>query len=115
LLLRAADIGVCLHRSSSGLDLPMKLADMLGSGLPVLAVDYGPCLREQLRPGDNGLLFSTAAELAEQIIALFTDFPSSPTLDRLRNNIAASAQPRWDDEWNARAWPAIARCLDEDR
>ena len=116
LLLRAADLGLCLHRSSSGLDLPMKLADMLGSGLPVLAVDYGPCLREQLREGENGLVFSTAAELAEKIFDLFKDFPASaPALDRLRQNIAAAAVPRWDDEWEARAWPAIARCLNENR
>jgi beta-1,4-mannosyltransferase len=113
LLLRAADLGLCLHRSSSGVDLPMKLADMLGSGLPVLAVDYGPCLREQLRDDENGFLFSTPAELAERILELFKDFPASaPLLDRLRKNIAAAALPRWDDEWNARAWPAIARCLD---
>jgi len=112
LLLRAADLGLCLHRSSSGLDLPMKVADMLGSGLPVLAFDYGLCFREQLRDGENGLLFSTAAELAEQIFDLFKDFPASaPVLDRLRDNIAAAPEPRWDEEWNARAWPAIARCL----
>jgi beta-1,4-mannosyltransferase len=116
LLLRAADLGLCLHRSSSGLDLPMKLADMLGSGLPVLAVDYGPCLREQLRDGENGFVFSTAAELAEKIFDLFKDFPASaPALDRVRQNIAAAAVPRWDDEWEARAWPAIARCLNENR
>lgn len=116
LLLRAADLGLCLHRSSSGLDLPMKLADMLGSGLPVLAVDYGPCLREQLRDGENGFVFSTSAELAEKIFDLFKDFPASaPALDRLRENIAAAPPPGWDEEWNARAWPAIARCLNENR
>jgi len=94
----------------------MKLADMLGSGLPVLAVDYGPCLREQLRDGENGFVFSTAAELAEKIFDLFKDFPASaPALDRVRQNIAAAAVPRWDDEWEARAWPAIARCLNENR
>jgi beta-1,4-mannosyltransferase len=116
LLLRAADLGLCLHRSSSGLDLPMKLADMLGSGLPVLALDYGACLREQLRDGENGFLFSTPAELAERIFDLFKDFPASaPTLERMRGNIAAATVPRWDDEWNARAWPAMARCLNENR
>ncbi|MEM7481913.1 MAG: glycosyltransferase [Acidobacteriota bacterium] len=100
LLLAAADLGLCLHRSSSGLDLPMKVADMLGSGLPVCAFDYGPVLAEQLRTGENGVLFTTGEELADRILHLFEGFPGpNSAIARLREALHNRPVERWDDGW----------------
>ncbi|MEW5312867.1 MAG: hypothetical protein WDW38_004467 [Sanguina aurantia] len=69
ILLGSADLGVSLHASSSGLDLPMKVVDMFGCGLPVAALAYS-CIGELVREGVNGRLFSTSSGLADVLVAL---------------------------------------------
>lgn len=96
----SADLGLCLHRSSSGLDIPMKVADLFGAGVPVCALDYGACLAERVRHGDNGLLFSTGRQLADVLFDLFETFPGDQgTLERLRSGARRSARPTWDEGW----------------
>lgn len=110
LLLGAADLGVSLHRSASGFDLPMKIADMLGAGLPVCALDYGTCLIEMIEPGVTGVLFATATELAERLCELLAGFPDDAAmLSALRRNVAARCSLTWTDGWRAEALPVFER------
>ena len=104
----SADLGLCLHRSSSGLDIPMKVADLFGAGVPVCALDYGACLAERVRHGDNGLLFSTGIQLADVLFDLFETFPADQSmLERLRTGARRSARPTWDEGWVREAKPVL--------
>jgi beta-1,4-mannosyltransferase len=103
-----ADVGLCLHRSASGLDLPMKIVDFFGAGVPVLALDYGPTLAELVRPDENGLLFRSAEDLAGALARVFDGFPSrTALLARLREGARAERARTWHDVWSAIARPII--------
>lgn len=101
--LAAADAGLCLHRSSSGLDLPMKVADMFGAGLPVLALRY-PAIGERLRD-DNSRLFDDASGLARAIRDLWGGDDAART--RLRAASVTAAADTWESGWIREAWPTI--------
>ncbi|KAK7334995.1 hypothetical protein VNO80_26764 [Phaseolus coccineus] len=108
LLLGSADLGVCLHTSSSGLDLPMKVVDMFGCGLPVCAVSYS-CIKELVRVDNNGLLFSSSSELADELLLLFKGFPDD--CDALKvlkyGALETGSSARWATEWEEHAKPLI--------
>ncbi len=107
-IVSSADLGLCLHRSSSGVDIPMKVVDLFGAGVPVCALDYGASLAERVRHGDNGLLFSTARQLADELFDLFETFPGSASmLERLRSGARRSARPTWEEGWATEARPVL--------
>ncbi|XP_075144966.1 ALG1, chitobiosyldiphosphodolichol beta-mannosyltransferase [Haematobia irritans] len=109
-VLAAADLGVCLHWSSSGLDLPMKVVDMFGCGLPVCAYDF-KCLNELVKPGQNGFIFQSSEELADQLIFWFEKFPNNPSLieskEIFRKNLQIFQSLRWHENWTSIALPAF--------
>ena len=75
-IVATADLGVCLHISSSGFDLPMKVVDMFSASLPCLAVGGYPSLPELVKDNVNGRIFHTKDELAEQLLEVLAGFNS---------------------------------------
>lgn len=103
--LACGDLGISLHTSSSGLDLPMKVVDMFGAGLPVLAYDF-ECLSELVKHKENGLVFHNSEELKEHLMLLFRNFPSdSKMLQTFRCNLKTFQELRWDESWKRAALP----------
>ncbi|KAM3826904.1 chitobiosyldiphosphodolichol beta-mannosyltransferase isoform 2-T2 [Vipera latastei] len=108
LLLGSADLGVCLHKSSSGLDLPMKVVDMFGCCLPVCAVQF-QCLHELVKHDVNGLIFKDSCELAEQLKMLLGEFPAEEgQLALFRRNLRLAKQQRWDESWEQTVFPLFS-------
>jgi beta-1,4-mannosyltransferase len=103
-----ADAGLCLHQSSSGLDLPMKLADFRGANVPVIAYDYSPVLGEVLVPGQQGVTFHEPGGLAQMFVALATaNLQAVPQFAAARSWLAASPAERWESEWASKARPVL--------
>ncbi len=91
-ILAAADAGLCLHRSSSGLDLPMKLADMRGAGLPAIVLDYGAVLQELPPDSDRCRFFKSREELGTLVHELAAH-------GRGRSGVIVDCET-WENRWN---------------
>ena len=92
LLLGAADVGVSLHASSSGLDLPMKVVDMLGCGAPVCALGFA-CLDELVVPGVNGEVFYDAQGLSRALQRVLSG-------TRCTASFVGDDAPTWEANWD---------------
>jgi beta-1,4-mannosyltransferase len=107
-MLRAADLGLCFHRSASGVDFPMKIVDMRAAGLPVLAYDYGPSLRDEVAVATGGRVFQDAGELASHLAELTgTCDRSHLALETLRARVEAGDGESWEAAWERVARPLI--------
>lgn len=84
-----------MHKSSSGLDLPMKILDMFGSGLPVIALNY-PVLDELVQHDVNGLKFIDRRELHEALIFAVKD---AEVYKVLKDGALSESENRWEQSW----------------
>ncbi|HEU5161554.1 MAG TPA: glycosyltransferase [Thermoanaerobaculia bacterium] len=100
-LLREAALGLSLHRSAAGLDLPLKIVELLASGTPVCALDSGPAIRARIRERETGTLFSSPEGLADAVASLLD--PANPVLETMRERVRNA--PR---ESRATAWRRVA-------
>ncbi|CAL1291305.1 unnamed protein product [Larinioides sclopetarius] len=105
--LACADLGISLHSSSSGLDLPMKVVDMFGCCLPVAAVSFN-CIEELVKDGVNGTIFKDSQQLSKQLQKFFSAFPQKHTeLSMFRENLERTSSLRWEENWNHTVAPLL--------
>ncbi|RCK56100.1 Chitobiosyldiphosphodolichol beta-mannosyltransferase [Candida viswanathii] len=100
-VLACADLGISLHTSSSGIDLPMKIVDFFGCGVPVISLNF-PAIDELVQDGVNGLITDNKAGDAESklvcrlISEVFTD---DKLLATLKEGAMKESELRWDENW----------------
>lgn len=98
LLLASADLGVSLHTSSSGVDLPMKVVDMFGAGLPVVGWGKFEAWPELVQEDVNGKGFDSSQQLMGQLVSLFGE--ADGLLKKLKDGALEESDNRWDNEWD---------------
>ena len=112
-ILGSSDLGICLHYSSSGFDLPMKVVDMFSAQLPVCAVYY-PTITELVEEKKNGYLFKDEDELAvllEGIIKEYSRDNQHLELNKFSENLEEFGRYDWVTQWRDKAADEIVRIL----
>lgn len=105
-MIASADLGISLHTSSSGLDLPMKVVDLFGVGVPVAAVRFD-CLGELVKEGENGMMFDDAKGLEEILKQLFIKEPKQLEILKKGAMKETEGDKRWDVNWDKVAKPVL--------
>ncbi|TID30899.1 hypothetical protein CANINC_000491 [Pichia inconspicua] len=101
-ILKIADLGISLHYSSSGLDLPMKIVDLFGSGVPVITMNY-PVIQELVKNDVNGLILKnnkSSFEMANTIHKVL--FENKKEFVKIKEGALLESQKHWDEEWGSK-------------
>lgn len=116
-LLACADVGVSLHTSTSGIDLPMKILDLFGCEVPVCAWNFR-CLAELVEDDVNGRVFETSLALQEQLSTMLSPLHKYPGSwpphgfgDLARYSRALQGRKRWDANWKENALPVFTSAV----
>ena len=106
LMVAAADIGICLHLSSSNLDLPMKVVDMFSCKVPCFAFDYptiGELVKSKCRGEEHptGALFKTSEELLSLLVGHLGEGVEKAVsnLEEYRKNLDSFVSQTWECHW----------------
>ena len=101
--------GIRINRTILTQQVCQQVVDMFGCGLPVLTAAY-PCISELVQDGINGLHFSSAKELGQQLVEAFQDFPRhNKSLRQLRQAVlGTSGRPTWESEWERVVLPVFS-------
>ena len=117
--LATADIGISLHTSTSGMDLPIKILDYFGCEVPVCAYQFS-CLNELVQDDVNGRTFENANELSTIVVELLEPLASAKPHERLGNHgfgdlrrysLQVQGQLLWSENWPRNSWPVLERSL----
>lgn len=103
LILSVADLSISLHTSSSGIDLPMKIVDFFGCGVPVITLRF-PAIDELVKNGINGLITDSdkdsSVSESQEIYRLLTQvFTEEGLLNKLKQGALKESNLRWDENW----------------
>lgn len=93
-MIASADLGVSLHTSLSGVDLPMKILDMFGGGVPVVSVDF-PAISELVIHEKNGLV-TLPKDMHTALARALTD---KELYDEIKLGAMAESVNKWDANW----------------
>lgn len=118
----SCDLGISLHSSSSGVDLPMKVVDLFGCGVPVLAYSY-KAINELVVEDFYGQTFQDSIDLFMKLTELLKHFrrvdraddkTALTPIEQYKKNITRHfLKSRWETNWKQVAKPLLDKLSEQ--